>query len=274
MYPVDLVRALQMANSGSKLSTLQLLSQFRAAHGLRGFFTQGIAPELARSTWMRFVKFSLFPMAHMALHGVPEAAGSALQKATAAIVASVPEALSIMPLEIAKISLQLDATNRFKNNMLSAMSSVFQERGLSGLGVGYLGVQYRQAAWSAGYFASIGFFDAQVTRGLSCVGVQSAVLGQLLSGFFAGVFGALINTPGDTLRTVLQKQVLSGAAGSAEASLLSVGRDIVARRGVGGLWAGISFKALHLGGGGALMAFLIPFFKQAFDEKKAEQEKK
>ena len=59
MYPVDLIRALQMANAGSsnKLSTAQLLSKFKDSHGLSGFFTQGLAPELARSTWMRFVKF-------------------------------------------------------------------------------------------------------------------------------------------------------------------------------------------------------------------------
>jgi hypothetical protein len=30
---------------------------------------QGLAPELLRSTYMRFVKFSLFPIAHMALTG-------------------------------------------------------------------------------------------------------------------------------------------------------------------------------------------------------------
>jgi Mitochondrial carrier protein len=77
MYPVDLVRALQMANAGSSLTTGQLLSNFKAAHGLKGFFTQGLAPELFRSTWMRFVKFGLFPVAHLAItNGIPEAKGT------------------------------------------------------------------------------------------------------------------------------------------------------------------------------------------------------
>jgi hypothetical protein len=55
-----------MANAGSgvKLTTVQLLSNFRKAHGIKGFFTQGLAPELARATWMRFIKFSLFPLTH------------------------------------------------------------------------------------------------------------------------------------------------------------------------------------------------------------------
>lgn len=127
MYPLDLVRALQMANasSGIKLSTGQLLDNFRKIHGIQGFFTQGLAPELARSTWMRFMKFSLFPLIHVALTGVAEAKGSTTSKALAAILSSIPEAITIMPLEIAKISLQLDTTNRFKNNMFSAMGKKF-----------------------------------------------------------------------------------------------------------------------------------------------------
>ena len=99
MYPLDLVRALQMANagSGSKLTTMQLLTNFKNAHGIQGFFTQGLAPELARSTWMRFVKFSLFPIVHLFVtNGIEESKGNSASKALAAMIGSIPEALSIM----------------------------------------------------------------------------------------------------------------------------------------------------------------------------------
>lgn len=36
MYPIDLVRALQMANAGMNLSTKELLVNFHKAHGLKG----------------------------------------------------------------------------------------------------------------------------------------------------------------------------------------------------------------------------------------------
>jgi hypothetical protein len=55
-----------------------------------------------------------------------------MTKALAAIVTAIPEAVSIMPLEIAKISLQLDTTNKFKNNMFASMASVAQTKGLKG----------------------------------------------------------------------------------------------------------------------------------------------
>lgn len=99
MYPLDLVRALQMANAGSgaKLTTMQLLTNFKNAHGIQGFFTQGLAPELARSTWMRFIKFSLFPIVHLFVtNGIEESKGNSASKALAAMIGSIPEAMSIM----------------------------------------------------------------------------------------------------------------------------------------------------------------------------------
>lgn len=144
MYPLDLVRALQMANAGSKLTTRELLSNFRGVHGLQGFFTQGLAPEIARSTWMRFIKFSLFPVVHRSIYSVPESLGSPLSKAVSAIVSSVPEAMSIMPLEIAKIALQLDTAKMYRNNMFNAMHAYYKARGLTGFTLGYVGIQYRQ----------------------------------------------------------------------------------------------------------------------------------
>ena len=36
--------------------------------------------------------------------------------------------------------------------------------------------------------------------------------------------------------------------------------EIVSTRGIGGLYTGLGFKAVHLGGSGALMAAFIPFF--------------
>jgi solute carrier family 25 (mitochondrial 2-oxodicarboxylate transporter), member 21 len=83
-----------------------------------------------------------------------------------------------------------------------------------------------------------------------------------LSGFCAGVFGAAINTPGDTVRTVIQKRMLGNQPGAI--GFVAVANEIMKSRGVGGLYAGFNFKAFHLGGGGALMAFFLPFFKKVF----------
>lgn len=244
-------------------------------HSLVGFFTQGLAPELARSTWMRFIKFALFPIVHMKLFNRPESKGNELTKAASAIISSIPEAISIMPLELSKIALQLDTQNIYNNNMFKAMSTLFNKYGFGIFSVGYMGVQYRQAAWSAGYFASIKFFEKVVQRAFQKASMDAKdkpfvkTASQLLSGFLAGVFGAAFNTPGDTIRSTLQKKVLQTSVNGInnQLSLASVGADIVKARGFGGLYAGFQFKAFHLGGGGALMAFLVPFFTNLFEPK-------
>ena len=272
MYPLDLVRALQMANAGSGLSTKQLLVNFKNTHGYKGFVTQGLLPEVIKATWARFVKFSMYPIAHLAITGMSDKHGNAFTKAMAGTLASIPEVFTIVPLEIAKLQLQLDSTKRFNNNMFAAMTSVFEERGAQGFLVGYTGIQLRQSVWTAAYFASIAFFERQVDSALTLAGLDKSVsqsnskaVSQILSGFLAGVFGAALNTPCDTVRSIVQKRIFTGPAGSS-ATFFGVGAEVLRAKGAGALWAGFKFKAFHLGGGGALMAILVPTFKEIFDK--------
>jgi solute carrier family 25 2-oxodicarboxylate transporter 21 len=215
MYPFDLIRALSMANAGSSLTTIELLRNFKNIHGYKGFFTQGLVPEVVKATWARFVKFSLYPICHKLItNGLLENQGTAATKAFAGILASIPEVLTILPLEISKIILQLDTTNKFKNNMFTAISSVYNERGLSGFTIGYTGIQARQSLWTAGYFATLSFFEANVNNIMHALNLDqhesSKAVSQLLSGFLAGVFGAGLNTPCDTIRSNVQKRIFTG----------------------------------------------------------------
>jgi hypothetical protein len=70
-------------------------------------------------------------------------AGSPATKAVAAAVASLPEGFTIQPLEVAKICLQLDKQNKYKNNMTNVIKDIMQTRGWTGLFTGYFGIQYR-----------------------------------------------------------------------------------------------------------------------------------
>jgi len=271
MYPFDLIRALSMANAGSSLTTMELLKNFKKIHGYQGFFTQGLVPEVVKATWARFIKFSLYPVCHKLItNGLLENQGSAMTKAFAGILASIPEVITILPLEISKIILQLDTTNKYKNNMLTAISSVYNERGLGGFIIGYTGIQARQSLWTAGYFATLSFFEMNVNKIMHTLNLDqnesSKAFSQLLSGFLAGVFGASLNTPCDTIRSNVQKRIFTGKAANQAITFLGVGKELFAAKGLGGLYSGFKFKAFHLGGGGALMAFLIPFFKNIFDK--------
>ncbi|GMI25655.1 hypothetical protein TeGR_g10711 [Tetraparma gracilis] len=185
-------------------SVPSLLSSFRATHGIGGFLTQGLAPEVARATLMRGLKFTLFPAIHQRMYGKPPAEGTVGTKLSAACATAVPEVLLIMPLEAAKVVLTTDAEKKFGNSMAKAIGHVVETRGVGGLMTGYAGVQYRQMAWGAGYFTSIGFFKRKVAAALSPVMLgpdkkptpEHAMATDLLSGFAAGVAPSPPPSPG------------------------------------------------------------------------------
>jgi solute carrier family 25 (mitochondrial 2-oxodicarboxylate transporter), member 21 len=270
MYPFDVIRTLKMANAGSGLSTSQLIGNFIQSHGIGGFFSQGVGPEIAKATYSRFLKFSIFPLVHAGMYsGRLPGQGTPLTKAIAALTTSIPESFSIMPLEVAKIQLQMDSTNKLGNSMFNALSGVVKERGMGGLGIGYTGIQLRQGAWTAAYFASLGSIRTKVLDvcdkygfDTSSSSVKSAC--DFTSGFIAGVLGTCFNTPFDTIRSVVQKRAFSNPDIVAP-TFLEVAREITAERGIGALYTGWSAKAIHLGGGGALMAALIPFYTRLYD---------
>ena len=77
---------------------------------------------------MRVLKFFLFPITHKAFNdGKTPAQGTVLTKAFAAGVASLPEGITIAPIETAKIGLQLDKTNVY----VLSLSAVFRLPGCS-----------------------------------------------------------------------------------------------------------------------------------------------
>jgi solute carrier family 25 (mitochondrial 2-oxodicarboxylate transporter), member 21 len=283
MYPVDVMRALGMASATGQKETL---GSFIRTHGMAGLFKQGVGPEVGRATVMRVMKFFNFPIAHRLITGGLEPEhGTSGSRALAGALAVIPEVALITPIELAKIGLQLDSGGRFKNSGSALLNHVKQVRGVWGTYSGYLGVQLRQSAWTGTYFATLPLFQSAsgpaVRRVEESLGVDEgsmAGVAKFAAGFGAGVSGAIVNTPIDVVRTNCQKNDLkllieapkAGAVAhyrltpahvaSGFTSFASMGARIVAEKGIGALYMGMVPKAAHLGGGGALLAWLIPKF--------------
>lgn len=217
LYPLELLNALKMAgvsdSGGGVLSTRDLIARFVSSHGMKGLFLQGLVPHVARSTLMNFVAFALFPPLHQLLFRRHADFGNGFTRAVVGSIVTIPEVLSIMPLEISKLALQLDDAHRYGNSMLTALRALHAQYGLRLFGVGYFGTQYKHAAWTGLYFATLPYFERLSRYALSPLrqgqGYLPAVLEGLVSilgGFLAGAIGALANRPGDTLRTIIQKR--------------------------------------------------------------------
>ncbi|CAM9211228.1 unnamed protein product, partial [Ectocarpus fasciculatus] len=272
LYPLELLNALKMAGVGggtSVLSTRELIAHFKEAHGVLGFFLQGLVPHVARSTLMNFVAFALFPPLHQLMFRRGADSGNGLTRALVGSIVTIPEVVSIMPLEIAKLALQLDDAHRYGNSMLAVLRSLYSRYGLRLFGVGYIATQYKHATWTGLYFATLPYFERLV--GFLLFPLRSRVdavmdgLGSMLAGFLAGAVGALANRPGDTLRTIIQKRCFASPdliGGGGLRGNLKVLRDVLdGPLGWRGLYAGIGIKTVSMGAAGALMALFIPFFE-------------
>lgn len=268
MYPVDVMRALSMSSAGAKepFSIVNYYKKF----GLKGFVSKGVVPEIVKSSVMRISKFFFFPLICTNVWGEEPKHCSVGQKALAGAMATVPEILMIAPLEVAKIGIQLDIENKYKNNSTVFLKDLYKTRGVSGLWCGWAGMQWRQSFWTGTFFATLGWWKSTVEPPLKNQGVPQPVA-TLISGFLAGFFATFPNAPGDVVRSVVQKKLFQDpsrkAYGIGPGSVVEhviVAKEIVAHGGIKALYSGLGFKAMHLGGSGALMAMLIPVFSNMF----------
>ena len=201
-YPIDVLRALKMSSAGGQGVTPQ---QFYAKYGIRGFFGQGMAPEVTRATVMRVSKFFFNPIMSDALWGKAPKDCTIPQKMVSGALATFPEILAISPFEVAKLGLQVDTANTHKNNMMNFMKHMYKTRGISGLYCGWFGMQCRQSIFTGIFFGTVGTFRQKFRDN----GFHPTVA-TLGGGVLAGCLGALGgNIPSDVVRSVVQKKAFS-----------------------------------------------------------------
>jgi solute carrier family 25 (mitochondrial 2-oxodicarboxylate transporter), member 21 len=272
MYPVDIVRALVMAQaSGQKSSVGTLVKNFYQTHGAIGFIKQGLGPEMARAIFSRVIKFWLQPMAHTLIFKKPEKQGSSISKGIAGALATVPEVLIISPFENLKLAQQLDKEKKFKNSS-DVFNHLIKTRGLTGLYLGYFGMQLRQVLWTGTFFLTLDIYQKKTEKAAGGKKVYTDVI----AGFLAGVSGTVVNCWTDVVRTVIQKQAIADTfdinkprqplnlsyLASGVSTVVNTTHTIYSNRGIAGLYSGFLIKSLYLGGSGSFLAVLIPRFKK------------
>merc|ERR1712048_1421992 len=271
MYPVDVVRAICMSNPGTGAGAA--LRGFLQAHGLMGFLKQGLVAEVTRASISRAIKFFMQPIVHEGLYGKPETQGTPISKGLAGALGTIPEVFAISPLENIKLAAQLDKEGRFKGSG-DVAKHILKTRGVHGLMTGWAGMQVRQFLWTGGFFLTLDFYKQQV-KSVPVIGTNNLAC-DVVAGFAAGATGTALNCWTDVCRSVVQKEALAATfdpsiprpsamvAYSPGPFFEQVG-IIYANKGfMGGLYAGVGPKMVHLGGSGAILAVLMPRFKRMY----------
>ena len=270
MYPIDIARALKMSSVG-RGSRVISLKDFVRHHGVKGLFGQGVLPEIGRASMMRVSKFFFFPRLCSLLYGRSSTECTAPARALAGALCTVPEILLISPFEVAKIGLQLDSQNKYRNSTVAFLRHRLRTLGPNaGFYAGWAGMQYRQASWTAVFFTSLDFYRETCTQ----YGMSSTI-GSFVGGFLAGSSGVLVNCPGDVVRTMVQRRGFENATRPAQGigfrsivEHLSVARELCALDGgVRNLYSGFGIKCFHLGLSGALMVFFVDFYSDLFIQR-------
>merc|ERR1719450_280045 len=264
MYPVDVVRAICMANPGTGAG--EALKGFLEAHGVMGFVKQGLVAEVTRASISRAIKFFMQPIVHKSLYGKPETQGTPVSKGLAGAIGTVPEVIAISPLENIKLAAQLDKEGKFKGSA-DITRHIIKTRGFGGLMTGYAGMQVRQMLWTGGFFLSLDVYKGAVSSV-----VENKLAGDVLAGFAAGATGTALNCWTDVCRSVVQKKALADTFDPAiprpsmmeplnPGPFFGTASEIMASKGITGLYSGVGPKMVHLGGSGAILAVLMPRFK-------------
>jgi len=273
MYPADVIRAICMSNPGT--SPPAALQGFLSTHGVKGFVQQGLAAEITRASFSRMIKFWLQPIAHQSMYGKPESQGTPVSKGLSGAISTFPEVITISPLENVKLAEQLDTAKRF-NGMASVAKHLMSTRGiLGGFYCGYFGMQIRQCLWTGTFFLTLDVWKGLCKNQLGMGGLPA----DIVSGFGAGASGVMVNCWTDVVRSVVQKEAINATFDTSiprpNGLSLSLNPvpffakmgEIHAAKGIGGLYAGVSVKCVHLGGSGAILAVLMPRFKAMWGVK-------
>merc|ERR1712045_541432 len=147
---------------------------------------------------------------------------------------------------------------------------ILRTRGFGGLMIGYAGMQVRQCLWTGGFFLSLDVYKGAVANLVS-----NKLACDVLAGFAAGATGTAMNCWTDVCRSIVQKKALADtfdaaiprpsvvtvySPGPFFAEAVALGKA----KGLGGLYAGVGPKMVHLGGSGAILAVLMPRFKSMY----------
>eukprot|EP00438_Fugacium_kawagutii_P014824 Skav234798 [mRNA] locus=scaffold69:184976:194300:+ [translate_table: standard] len=206
------------------------------AHGVMGFVKQGLVAEVTRASISRAIKrlscqgpFFMQPIAPASVVQLTESPNFFTQTTCAAMARNI------------KLAAQLDKEGRFNG---SAARKQTWERGV------------RQCLWTGGFFLTLDLYKGW----------------DVLSGFAAGATGTAMNCWTDVCRSIVQKKALADTfdpsiprPGAFEpynpAPFFKEAATLASTKGIGGLYAGVGPKMVHLGGSGAILAVLMPRFK-------------
>lgn len=237
-------------------------SKIKAAEGVSGL-TVGWAPTFVGYGAQGFGKFGFYEIFKDVYRGIVGEENAAKYQTTGFLVSSAcAEVIAdtfLCPFEAIKVRMQTDMTGKFPRSFGAAWSHVMQSEGWAGMYKGLVPLWCRQVPYTMVKFAcferTVRFFYSNImTKPKSEYSKATQLMVTFLSGYWAGIFCALVSHPADTMVSKINNIEGSGS------TMSKIGK-IYGEIGFSGLWSGLATRILMVGTLTGLQWWIYDTFK-------------
>jgi len=255
--PLDIVKCRAQANPGLYSSVGDGFKKINAAEGLKGF-TLGWFPTLVGYSAQGFGKFGFYEMfkdVYKAALGEKAAqyqtVGFLVSSACAEVIADV----LLCPWEALKVRMQTSEPGTFPVTAREGWPKIMNSEGWAGFYKGIKPLWMRQVPYTMVKFGAFentvkAFYSNIFTAPKSSYSKQTQLMITFLSGYWAGIFCAIVSHPADTMVSIMNKK--GGTAG-----------EIYNEIGFSGLWKGLGVRIFMIGTLTGLQWWIYDSFKVA-----------
>uniref|UniRef100_A0A7S3MSK1 Uncharacterized protein n=1 Tax=Favella ehrenbergii TaxID=182087 RepID=A0A7S3MSK1_9SPIT len=255
--PLDIVKCRMQANPGMYKSIPDGFKQIKATEGFKGF-TLGWFPTLLGYGMQGFGKFGFYEMfkdVYKAALGDKAAeyqtVGFLVSSACAEVIADV----MLCPMEALKVRMQTSDKGTFPETAREGWPKIMNSEGWAGFYKGIKPLWFRQVPYTMVKFGAFentvkAFYANIFTAPKSSYSKSTQLMITFMSGYFAGIFCAIVSHPADTMVSIMNKK--GGTAGE-------IYKDI----GFNGLWKGLGARIFMIGTLTGLQWYIYDSFKVA-----------
>jgi solute carrier family 25 phosphate transporter 3 len=259
---MDLIKCRRQVDPTIYRSLGDGFNKIKAAEGFSGL-TVGWAPTFVGYGAQGFGKFGFYEIFKDVYAGIVGKENAAKYQTTGFLVASAcAEVIAdtfLCPFEAIKVRMQTDMTGTFPRSFGSAWNHVMQSEGWAGMYKGLVPLWCRQVPYTMVKFAAFErtvryFYSNIMSKPKSEYSKATQLMITFLSGYWAGIFCAIVSHPADTMVSKINNVSGGGSVGSKVAKIYS-------EIGFSGLWSGLMTRILMVGTLTGLQWWIYDTFK-------------
>lgn len=275
VVPLDIIKCRRQVNYSLYKSLGDGFKVIRATEGIGGL-TVGWVPTLIGYSFQGFAKFGFYEIFKDVYKGIVgkenakkyETIGFLVSSACAEFIADT----LLCPWEALKVRTQVDMKGEFPRNPIAGFNLIKKNEGVNGFYKGLAPLWFRQIPYTMVKFAcferTVRFvYRNFLTKDPKEYSRATKLTVTFLSGYWAGIFCAVVSHPADTIVSKLNE---SKSEGSTSSKVAAIFREL----GFKGIWRGLSTRILMIGTLTGLQWWIYDSFKTAMGLQATGAEKK